>query len=98
MYYCGLTTAKSTLALLTLTCLSSYEQRKRFVSLIKITGPEFAEKIVSKEIFLTPSVLSAGCITSPQRSISWQHWHSSALVAKATERLEQKHLIPKKVR
>ena len=36
MYYCGLTTAKSTLSLLTLTCLSSYEQRKRFVS-IKIT-------------------------------------------------------------
>ena len=97
MYYCSLTTAKSTLSLLTLTCLSSYEQRKRFVS-IKITGPEFAEKIVSKEIFLTPSVLSAGSITSPQRSISWQHWHSSALVAKATERLEQKHLIPKKVR
>ena len=36
-YYCGLTTAKSTLSLLTLTCLSSYEQRKRFVS-IKVTG------------------------------------------------------------
>ena len=64
--------------------LSSYEQKKRFVS-IKITGPEFAEKIVSKEIFLTPSVLSAGSITSPQRSISWQHWHSSALVAKAND-------------
>ena len=72
-------------------------KKKRFVS-IKITGPEFAEKMVFKEIFLTPSVLSAGSITSPQRSISWQHWHSSALVAKATERLEQKHLIPKKVR
>ena len=97
MYYCGLTTAKSTLSLLTLTRLSSYEQKNRFVS-IKITGPEFAEKIVSKEIFLTPSVLSAGSITSPQPSIFWKHWHSSALVAKATERLEQKHLIPKKVR
>jgi len=36
-YYCGLTTANSTLFLLTLTCLSSYEQKKRFVS-IKTTG------------------------------------------------------------
>ena len=50
-YYCGLTTAKSTLFLLTLTCLSSYEQRKRFVS-IKITGTRICGENSVQEIFL----------------------------------------------
>ena len=61
-----------------------------------LLGPEFAEKIVSNKFFLMPSVLSAGSTTAPQRSISWQRWHSFALVAKATERLKQEYLIPQK--
>ncbi|XP_074627630.1 uncharacterized protein LOC141885700 isoform X2 [Acropora palmata] len=62
-----------------------------FTRAVYVKGTERRIKQGSVELELE------GSITSPQRLISRQHWHSSALIVKATERLEQKQLIPKKI-
>ena len=68
------------------------------------SGPGFVNRTQSDPGFVDP-VRSGPGFVNPIRSdpilvlltlITWQHWHSSALVAKSTEQLEQKHLIPPK--